>query len=117
MRYATHVATSTVSERAKKNSLAAFWALSNFLTADDADVDVVALRNAALVIADVLGGDYRIGCEAFFATFRHRLLFGCGEPDDALRALVAEVDRRYARLIAFAGELVASRMAIRAGRR
>ncbi len=73
--------------------------------ADGADLDLIALRNTALLVIDGLGADYRIGCEAFVATVRYRLLFRAGEPKDASRKLIVEVDRRYGRLLEFAAEL------------
>lgn len=117
VRRAIRIATGNVGGASGTTSFAAFSALGTFLTDDDADLDVVALRNAALVVVDGLGINYRIGCEAFVANLRHWLLFSLTEPDDDARALVTEVDRRYARFVAFAAELVAARTATPIGER
>jgi len=117
VRRAIRIATGNVGSASGTTSFAAFSALGTFLTADDGDLDVVTLRNAALVVVDGLGTNYRIGCEAFVANLRHWLLFSLTEPDDEARARVTEVDRRYARFVAFAAELVAARTATPIGGR
>jgi len=108
VRRAIRIATATVDEPGRANSVAPFVALGAFLTDEQADGDVIPLRNAALLAVDVLGTNYLIGCEAFVATLRHQLLFSFGEPNDVVRTLVTTIDRRYGRFVAFAAELAAS---------
>jgi hypothetical protein len=114
---AIRIATATVNESTQTTSLAAFSALGEFLTDGLPELDVVRLRNAALLAVEVLGNGYLIGCEAFVATLRHQLLFRFGEPNDAIRALVSEVDRRYERFVAFASDIAPSRTVVPIRRR